>query len=169
MRSFYLACVSILLIASCIKPTTNNSIDQRVDSLLKLMTLEEKIGQLNLPTAGDFVTGQAENSDIGKKIEQGQVGGLFNIKSAKKIKEMQKLAVEKSRLKIPLIFGMDIVHGYETVFPIPLGLSCSWDMDLIKRSAQIAAAEASSDGINWTYSPMVDICRDARWGKDSRR
>src|SRR5258706_4572691 len=129
------------------------------------MTVEEKIGQLNLPSAGDFVTGQAENSDIAKKIEKGWVGGLFNIKSEKKIREIQKLAVEKSRLKIPLMFGMDIIHGYETIFPIPLGLSCSWDMDLIKRSARIAAQEASADGINWAYSPMVDVCRDARWGR----
>ncbi len=157
----------VMLFSSCSK-TTQNKEDQlsiKADSVLKLMTLEEKIGQLNLPSAGDFVTGQAENSDIAKKIEKGLVGGLFNIKSEKKIKEIQKLAVEKSRLKIPLLFGMDIIHGYETVFPIPLGLSCSWDMDLIKRSARIAAQEASADGINWAFSPMVDIARDARWGR----
>ncbi len=136
-----------------------------IDALMKQMTLEEKLGQLNLPGSGDIVTGQAGNSDIAKKIEQGKVGGLFNIKSVAKIKEVQKLAVEKSRLKIPLMFGMDVIHGYETVFPIPLGLSCSWDMDLVKRSAQIAAGEASADGINWTFSPMVDIARDARWGR----
>lgn len=132
---------------------------------MSLMTIQEKIGQLNLPSAGDFVTGQAENSDIGKKIEGGLVGGLLNVKSVKKIKEMQKLAIEKSRLKIPLLFGMDVIHGYATTFPIPLGLSCSWDMDLIKRSARIAAQEASADGINWAFSPMVDIARDARWGR----
>lgn len=136
-----------------------------IDALIRKMTLEEKLGQLNLPGSGDIVTGQAANSDIAKKIEQGRVGGLFNIKSVAKIKEVQKLAVEKSRLKIPLLFGMDVIHGYETVFPIPLGLSCSWDMDLIKRSAQIAAVEASADGINWTFSPMVDIARDPRWGR----
>lgn len=138
-----------------------------IDALMKKMTLEEKLGQLNLPGSGDIVTGQAANSDIAKKIEQGKVGGLFNIKSVAKIKEVQKLAVEKSRLKIPLLFGMDVIHGYETVFPIPLGLSCSWDMDLVKRSAQIAASEASADGINWTFSPMVDIARDPRWGRIS--
>ncbi len=136
-----------------------------IDALMKKMTLEEKIGQLNLPGSGDIVTGQAGNSDIAKKIEQGKVGGLFNIKSLAKIKEVQKLAVEKSRLKIPLIFGMDVIHGYETVFPIPLGLSCTWDMNLIERSARIAATEASADGINWTFSPMVDIARDPRWGR----
>lgn len=138
-----------------------------IDALMKKMTLQEKIGQLNLPGAGDIVTGQASNSDIAKKIEQGQVGGLFNIKSVAKIREVQRLAVEKSRLKIPLLFGMDVIHGYETVFPIPLGLSCSWDMAAVERSARIAAIEASADGINWTFSPMVDISRDPRWGRIS--
>ena len=143
------------------------NVDQRIDSLMKLMTLEEKIGQLNLPSAGAFTTGSVESSDIAKKIAEGKVGGLFNIKSVANIKEMQKIAIEKSRLKIPLIFGMDVIHGYESVFPIPLGLSCSWDMKLIERSARIAATEASADGINWTFSPMVDISRDPRWGRVS--
>jgi beta-glucosidase len=136
-----------------------------ITSLMGKMTLEEKIGQLNLPGAGDITTGQAGNSNIAKKIEQGLVGGLFNIKSEGKIKEVQRIAVEKSRLKIPLIFGMDVIHGYETVFPIPLGLSCSWDMAEIEKSARVAATEASADGICWTFSPMVDICRDPRWGR----
>lgn len=131
------------------------------------MTLEEKLGQLNLPTAGQFTTGQAESSDIAKKIEKGLVGGLFNIKTVKSIREMQQIAVEKSRLKIPLLFGMDVIHGYESVFPIPLGLSCSWDMELIEKTARVAAQEASADGINWTFSPMVDLSRDARWGRIS--
>ena len=136
-----------------------------IDALLKKMTLTEKIGQLNLPGSGDIVTGQAGNSDIGKKIKEGKVGGLFNIKSVAKIKAVQKVAVEQSRLKIPMIFGMDVIHGYETVFPVPLALSCSWDMKAIERSAQIAAMEASADGICWTFSPMVDIARDPRWGR----
>lgn len=136
-----------------------------VDALMKKMTLEEKIGQLNLPGSGDIVTGQAQSSDIAKKIKEGKVGGLFNIKSVAKIRDVQKVAVEQSRLKIPLIFGMDVIHGYETVFPIPLGLSCSWDMKLVENSARIAAVEASADGINWTFSPMVDIARDPRWGR----
>lgn len=143
-----------------IKPKT-----EFVAELLSKMTLDEKLGQLNLPTSGDITTGQANSSDVAKKIEEGKVGGLFNIKSVQKIKEVQKIAVEKSRLKIPLIFGMDVIHGYETTFPIPLGLSCTWDMKLIERSAQIAAQEASADGINWTFSPMVDISRDPRWGR----
>ncbi|WP_309613225.1 beta-glucosidase BglX [Flavobacterium sp.] len=138
-----------------------------VSDLLSKMTLDEKIGQLNLPTSGDITTGQANSSNIAKKIEEGKVGGLFNIKSVQKIKEVQRIAVEKSRLKIPLLFGMDVIHGYETTFPIPLGLSSSWNMDLIKRSAQIAAQEASADGINWTFSPMVDISREPRWGRVS--
>src|SRR5215470_15765387 len=136
-----------------------------VDALMKKMTLDEKIGQLNLPGAGDITTGQASNSGIGKKIEEGKVGGLFNIKSVAKIRDVQKVAVEQSRLKIPLIFGMDVIHGYQTVFPIPLALSCSWDMQQIERSARIAATEASADGICWTFSPMVDIARDPRWGR----
>jgi len=138
-----------------------------VSELLSKMTLEEKIGQLNLPTSGDITTGQANSSNVAKSIEEGKVGGLFNIKSVRKIKEVQKIAVEKSRLKIPLLFGMDVIHGYETTFPIPLGMSCTWDMKLIERSAQIAAQEATADGINWTFSPMVDISRDPRWGRVS--
>ncbi|UJF29965.1 beta-glucosidase BglX [Kaistella sp. 97-N-M2] len=138
-----------------------------VDALLAKMTLDEKIGQLNLPSAGDFTTGQAQNSDIGKKVEEGLVGGLFNIKGAEKILAVQKVAVEKSRLKIPLIFGMDVIHGYETTFPIPLGLAASWDMNLIQQSARVAASEAASDGISWTFSPMTDISREPRWGRIS--
>src|SRR5690606_24360558 len=159
----------ILGMTGCGKKQQSNrsSVEDRIDSLIGVMTLEEKIGQLNLPSAGQFTTGQAENSDIAKKIEQGLVGGLFNIKSVAAIHEMQRIAVEKSRLKIPLLFGMDVIHGYETVFPIPLGLSCSWDMELIEKTARMAAQEASADGINWTFSPMVDLSRDPRWGRVS--
>jgi beta-glucosidase len=158
--------VIVLLIVCSLTATAQDAkMEPFIDGLMKKMTLAEKIGQLNLPGSGDIVTGQAGNSDIAKKIEEGKVGGLFNIKSVAKIKEVQKLAVEKSRLKIPLIFGMDVIHGYETVFPIPLGLSCTWDMNVIERSARIAATEASADGINWTFSPMVDIARDPRWGR----
>jgi beta-glucosidase len=144
---------------------TDPKMDAFITSLMGKMTLDEKIGQLNLPGAGDITTGQAANSDIAKKIAAGQVGGLFNIKSVAKIKEVQRLAVENSRLKIPLLFGMDVIHGYETEFPIPLGLSCTWDMSEVEKSARIAAIEASADGICWTFSPMVDICRDPRWGR----
>ncbi|MCG2616129.1 beta-glucosidase BglX [Terrimonas sp. NA20] len=145
----------------------NAKMNTFISTLMKKMTLEEKLGQLNLPGAGDITTGQASNSDIAKKIKEGKVGGLFNIKSVAKIRDVQKVAVEQSRLKIPMIFGMDVIHGYQTVFPIPLGLSCTWDMQLIEQSARIAAIEASADGINWTFSPMVDIARDPRWGRVS--
>ncbi|WP_283686642.1 beta-glucosidase BglX [Dysgonomonas sp. Marseille-Q5470] len=145
----------------------NTKMDRFVDDLMSKMTIEEKIGQLNLPGSGDIVTGQAKNSDIAGKIKKGLVGGLFNIKGVEKIKDVQRVAVEESRLGIPLIFGMDVIHGYETVFPIPLGLSCSWDMDAVEKSARIAAIEASADGICWTFSPMVDISRDPRWGRVS--
>lgn len=166
-KSILLASALLLAIA-CSKPQQKSDrMTHVVDSILSQMTLEEKIGQLNLPSSGDMVTGETGSSDIAKKIESGMVGGLFNIKSVAKIREVQKIAVEKSRTKIPLIFGMDVIHGYESVFPIPLGLSCSWDMKLIERSARIAAQEASADGINWTFSPMVDISRDARWGRIS--
>ena len=168
MKWFQRTMIGFFILASLsgLAQSTNDAkMKAFVDALMKKMTLEEKIGQLNLPGSGDIVTGQAGNSDIAKKIEQGKVGGLFNIKSVAKIKEVQKLAVEKSRLKIPLLFGMDVIHGYETVFPIPLGLSCTWDMALVQRSARIAATEASADGICWTFSPMVDLCRDPRWGR----
>ncbi|MCD8029737.1 MAG: beta-glucosidase BglX [Bacteroides sp.] len=141
--------------------------DAFITELMNRMTLEEKIGQMNLPSDGDIITGLAENSNITQKIRKGQVGGMFNIKGVEKIREIQRVAVEESRMKIPMLFGMDVIHGYETTFPIPLGLSCSWDMELIEESARIAAAEASADGINWTFSPMLDICRDPRWGRTS--
>lgn len=161
----FAAVMSGFLFAASAQQTNEAKMKTFIDALMKKMTLEEKIGQLNLPGSGDIVTGQAQSSDIAKKIKEGKVGGLFNIKSVAKIKDVQKVAVEQSRLKIPLIFGMDVIHGYETVFPIPLGLSCSWDMKLIENSARIAAVEASADGINWTFSPMVDIARDPRWGR----
>ena len=138
-----------------------------IDALMKKMTVDEKIGQLNLPVTGDITTGQAKSSDIAGKIKRGEVGGLFNLKGVEKIRDVQKLAVENSRLGIPLLFGMDVIHGYETIFPIPLGLSCTWDMKAIEESARIAAVEASAAGISWTFSPMVDISRDPRWGRVS--
>ena len=141
--------------------------DVYIDDLMSKMTVDEKIGQMNLPVAGDIVTGQAKSSNISERIQKGEVGGLFNLKGAAKIEEVQRIAVEQSRLGIPLLFGMDIIHGYETMFPIPLGLSCSWDMEAIELSARIAAQEASVDGICWTFSPMVDVSRDPRWGRVS--
>ncbi len=153
--------------ASCGAGQENKEMDLFVDNLMSRMTIEEKIGQLNLPVAGEIVTGQAKSSNVSERIREGQVGGLFNLKGAGKIREVQKIAVEESRLGIPLLFGMDVIHGYETVFPIPIGLSCTWDVKAIERSAEIAAREAGSDGICWTFSPMVDVSRDPRWGRVS--
>ena len=141
--------------------------DRFIDQLMKKMTLEEKIGQLNLPVTGEITTGQAKSSDVAKRIRNGEVGGLFNLKGVERIREVQRQAVEESRLGIPLLFGMDVIHGYETIFPIPLGLSCTWDMKAIEESARIAAVEASADGISWTFSPMVDVSHDPRWGRVS--
>ena len=138
-----------------------------IDELMGKMTLHEKIGQLNLQVAGDITTGQAQDTQVSGRIAAGEMGGVFNLKGADKIRALQQIAVERSRLGIPLIVGMDVIHGYETIFPIPLALSCSWDLDAIEQSARIAAKEASADGICWTFSPMVDIALDARWGRVS--
>lgn len=159
--------LSALTVASGAAPKAKPDMKTFIDDLMSKMTLQEKIGQLNLPVTGDIVTGQAKSSDVADKIRRGEVGGLFNLKGVEKIKEVQKIAVEQSRLKIPLIFGMDVIHGYETVFPIPFTLSWSWDMDAIRNSARIAAVEATADGISWTFSPMLDIARDPRWGRMS--
>lgn len=149
------------------KETPVKPMKEFVDDLMARMTIEEKIGQLNLQVAGDITTGAAQDTEVAGLIGEGKMGGVFNLKGVDKIKALQKIAVEKSRLGIPLIVGMDVIHGYETIFPIPLALSCSWDLDAIERSARVAAREASADGINWFYSPMVDICIDARWGRVS--
>jgi beta-glucosidase len=166
----FLLTLSATLLISCAKQKSSNK-DQKMNSfineLMSEMTLEEKLGQLNLPASGDITTGTASSSDIAQKIKAGKVGGLFNIKSVEKIRDVQKIAVEESRMKIPLLFGMDVIHGYQTLFPIPLGMSCSWDMELMEKSARLAAQEASADGICWTFSPMVDISRDPRWGRVS--
>ena len=158
-----------LMLTGPLMPNTmaQTRMDRFIDSLMVRMTLEEKLGQLNLPVSGDIVTGQAGSSDIGKKVREGQVGGLFNIKGVDKIRAIQEIAVRQSRLRIPLLFGMDVIHGYQTVFPIPLGLTATWDMELVERSARIAATEATAQGINWNFSPMADIARDPRWGRAS--
>lgn len=148
-----------------IKFDSKKTQDQFISDIMSQMTLEEKLGQLNFPTSNDFITGSAQSTDVGKKIESSLVGGLFNIKGVDKIKEMQRIAIEKSRLGIPLLFGMDIIHGYETVFPIPLALSATFDINAIEKSARISAQEGTADGIQWTFSPMVDISRDPRWGR----
>ena len=134
-----------------------------IDQLMAKMTLQEKIGQLNLMVAGDITTGGALDTQVGSDIAQGNMGGVFNIKGLDKIKALQEIAIKNSRLGIPLLVGMDVIHGYETMFPIPLALSCSWDTEAMKKVGEVSAKEASADGINWTFSPMVDIALDARW------
>lgn len=145
-----------------------NDITTKAKALLAKMTVEEKIGQLNLLIPGGAATtGSVVSSDVEVKIKNGQVGGLFGIYTPEKVRKAQDLAVKESRLHIPMIFGLDVIHGHKTIFPIPLGLSASWDMGLIEISSQVAAKEATADGLNWAFSPMVDIARDARWGRIS--
>lgn len=170
MKNVYIIAIWALVTLSCSpnkKRDDHAKMDKFVNELMRRMTLEEKIGQLNLTSAGDVVTGQAQNSDIAGKIKKGEVGALLNIQGVDKIREIQKIAVEESRMRIPLLIGLDVIHGYKTIFPIPLGLSSTWNMEAIERSAQIAAKEAAADGFNWTFSPMVDISRDPRWGRVS--
>lgn len=139
-------------------------IEAKIDSLLKQMTLEEKLGQINQYSAGTPTGPGTGRSDYGDMIAKGEVGSLFNV-TGEKLNAYQKIAVEKSRLHIPLIFGLDVIHGFRTVFPIPLALSATWDPQLVEQTARVAAREASSEGVRWTFSPMVDIARDARWGR----
>ncbi len=146
--------------------STGSKAGTYITNLMAKMTLEEKIGQLNLLTpGGGILTGSVVSSGVEAQIKAGSVGGLFGVIGVDKIKQAQQLAMNTSRLKIPMIFGSDVIHGYKTTFPIPLGMSCSWDMAMIERSARIAAVEASSDGLSWVFSPMVDIARDPRWGR----
>jgi beta-glucosidase len=144
---------------------TTREIDSRVDSLLRQMTLDEKIGQLNQLTTG-YATGPGGISTKHDEwLAAGKIGSLFNATTALQTNFYQKIAVEKSRLHIPVLFGMDVIHGFRTIFPVPLGLAATWDVALIERAARAAAEEASEQGIRWTFSPMVDITRDARWGR----
>lgn len=137
-----------------------------IEDLLAKMTIEEKIGQLNLVTpGGGIATGSVVSSNVEEKIKAAEVGGMFGISGPEKLKIAQDFAVNDTRLKIPLFFGSDVIHGYKTTFPIPLATASSWDIDLIKKMAETAALEATADGINWNFSPMVDVARDPRWGR----
>lgn len=153
--------------SNAVKPTGNKlvKVSPALEALLSKMTIDEKIGQLNLLTPGGAVTGAVVSENVEKKIKEGKVGGIFGIRGADKVRQAQEIAVKNSRLGIPLLVGMDVIHGHQTIFPIPLGLSCSWDMDLIEKTARQAAREATADGIMWAFSPMVDIARDPRWGR----
>lgn len=154
-----------LCVASINVVAQNKPMKEFVDELLSKMTLKEKLGQMNLLPAGNITTGAAQNNPIVQQIKDGELGGVFNIKGLNEIRTLQEMAIKKSRLGIPLLVGMDVIHGYETIFPVPLALACSWNLQGIENSAREAALEASAEGVNWTYSPMVDICRDARWGR----
>lgn len=143
------------------------TMDAFIDSLMARMTLEEKLGQMNQLSVGDVQTGTPLRAETSRLIREGKAGALLNIKGAEKILEVQRLAVEESRLGIPLLVGMDVIHGYETIFPIPLGMAATWDLEAIEESARIAATEASAGGVAWTFSPMVDIALDARWGRQA--
>ncbi len=159
--------LAIVWVSFAAQAVDQAQMDRFINDLMGKMTLQEKIGQLNLPVTGDIITGSSVSGDVVGKIKAGRVGGLFNMKGVQSIRALQEVAVKQSRLGIPLIFGMDVIHGYETVFPIPFAMSMSWDMDAIRNSARIASIEATADGICWTFSPMVDICREPRWGRMS--
>lgn len=155
----------LMTISASAKEKQIKPMKEFVDELLSKMTIEEKIGQLNLQVAGDITTGSPQDTEVRGIIAEGNMGGIFNLKGTELIRSLQKIAVEKTRLGIPLIVGMDVIHGYETIFPIPIALSCSWDTAAIRQVARISAVEATADGINWVFSPMVDIALDPRWGR----
>jgi len=166
MKFFSAIWLVLLLAIPSIRVTAQQkSIEQKIDSLLREMTLEEKIGQMNQYNDDWNATGPVTvDSDKANQIRNGQVGSLLNCLGTERIRSWQDVALQ-SRMKIPLLFGQDVIHGYKTTFPIPLAEACSWDLDAVKLSAQIAAYEASASGINWTFAPMVDIARDPRWGR----
>jgi beta-glucosidase len=155
----------LLLLALFLKiQAQDEKMNSFINDLMNKMTIEEKIGQLNLTTSGGFVTGSTINDKVQQKLKSGQIGGMLNA-TLTSMKASMDIAVKESPHHIPLLFGMDVIHGYQTIFPIPLGMSCLWDMTLIEKAARIAAQEATANGIAWTYSPMVDIARDPRWGR----
>lgn len=170
---FLLAVMPLVMSAfvSCGSPDTSRTlskdIQRKIDSLLNVMTLEEKVGQMVLFTSDWDVTGPTMKSDYLDDIRTGKCGNIFNAHTTGFVKEIQRVAVEESRLGIPVMFGYDVVHGHRTVFPISLGESCSWDMEAVEKSARVSAEEAAASGLNWTYAPMVDISVDPRWGRVS--
>lgn len=163
--------VSVFLFACSKEKKATSSFNQKVDSLLNEMTIEEKVGQLNFPVGDLFNTGPtvrtAESARFDDLIKQGKITGLFNVHGARYTARLQKIAVEESRLGIPLLFGADVIHGFKTVFPLPLAEAASWDLEAIELAARVAAIEATASGINFNFAPMVDIARDARWGRVS--
>jgi beta-glucosidase len=159
-----LICASHLVVAQKIT-SDNAAIENKIDALLQQMTLEEKIGQMTLYTSDWDVTGPTIRSGYRKDIEAGKVGAIFNAYSVDYVRDLQEMAVEKTRMKIPLMFGYDVIHGHRTIFPMPLAQAATWNMEAIEHSERIAAIEATAEGLNWTFSPMVDVARDPRWGR----
>ena len=159
------AVLAAIAFGGCTGPVGYDDTDRKVDSLLKQMTLDEKIGQMSQFSCNWDVTGAIMPDDYREYLRKGMVGSILNGYTVAGIRLLQSEALEHSRLKIPVLFGYDVVHGYRTIFPIPLGESCTWDLELMRRSAAIAAEEAAAGGINWTFAPMVDITRDPRWGR----
>ena len=157
--------VATALTANGTNLTKTEQMNHFIDSLMSQMTVEEKIGQLNLQDGGDIQTGSSELSPVEKRVAAGEIGAILNLKGLDKIDRIQHTAVEKSRLGIPLIIGLDVIHGYVTTFPIPLALACSWNPEAVEEAMRISASEATADGLNWTFSPMVDIALDPRWGR----
>ncbi len=164
MKKLFITITALAMFAAVLD-AQDAKMNSFIGSLMKKMTVDEKIGQLNLTTAGGFVTGAAVNKDVQQKIKTGQIGAVLNSFSVASMKAMQEIAVRESPNHIPILFGMDVIHGFRTIFPIPLAQSCTWDTERIGQAARIAANEATSSGICWTYSPMVDIARDPRWGR----
>jgi beta-glucosidase len=159
--------ISFFLFSGCKNEpkTTTGRYESKADSIIRLMTLEEKIGQLSLFTSDWSSTGPTMRKDYVDLIKQGKAGSVFNAYTVDYVMSLQKIAMEETRLHIPLLFGYDIIHGHRTIFPIPLGQAASWDIEAIEKSERIAATEATAEGLNWTFAPMVDLSRDARWGR----
>ncbi|HZX58025.1 MAG TPA: glycoside hydrolase family 3 N-terminal domain-containing protein, partial [Mucilaginibacter sp.] len=166
-RKAFVASVLIISSLTTFAQSGDAKMDAFVSRLMAKMTVDEKIGQLNLVVSGPALTGSTVNTGVAEKLKKGDIGGIFGVYGTNFISKAQDIAVKNSRLHIPLIFGLDVIHGHRTIFPIPLGISATWDMKLIEQSARIAATEATGEGINWVFSPMVDIARDARWGRIS--
>ena len=145
----------------------DRALDTKVDALLPQLTLEEKVGQLVQYSAGQPTGPGTNRTDYNDMIAKGQIGALFNISTAKEVNAYQHIAMEKSRLHVPILFGLDVIHGFRTEFPIPLGLASTWDPAIVELASRVAAKEASASGVRWTFSPMVDLARDPRWGRMS--
>lgn len=169
-KNIVIALLAVVVFSACnssSKTSDEKRIDQRVDSVLKLMTLDEKIGQMVLYTSDWDVTGPTLRSGYIDDIRNGLCGNIFNAHTTAYVRKLQKIAVEESRLGIPLLFGYDVIHGHKTIFPISLGESASWDMEAIEKAARVSAIEAAASGLNWTFAPMVDISVEPRWGRVS--